>query len=39
VLHKTISQVEQAPGVRLVSPDASDEEEQDEEEEDKEEGE
>jgi len=37
-----ISQAEQAPGVHLVSPDASDEEEEDEEEgdeEDKKEGE
>jgi hypothetical protein len=35
-----ISQAEQAPDVRLVGPDASDEEEEDEEdEEDKEEGE
>jgi hypothetical protein len=31
VLHNMISQAEQAPDVRLVGPDASDEEEQDEE--------
>jgi len=36
VLHNVISQAEQAPDVRLVSPDASDEEEKDEEEEDEE---
>jgi hypothetical protein len=34
-----IRQAEQAPDVRLVDPDASDEEEEDEDEEDKEEGE
>jgi hypothetical protein len=42
VLKSMISQAEQAPGIRLVGPDASDEEEEDEEEEeeeDKEEGE
>jgi hypothetical protein len=35
-LHNMISQAEQAPGVRLVGPGASDEEEKDEEEKDEE---
>jgi hypothetical protein len=36
VLHNMISQAEQAPDIRLVGPDASDEKEKDEEEEDEE---